>query len=284
MSAASAAPRKRVLLAVLAHPDDESFGPGGTLARYAQEGVEVHLICATRGEVGEMPGGRRLTEQELARLREDELRCAARILGLQGVYFLDYRDSGMPGSESNRHPMALAAAPLEEVATQVTEWMLKLQPQVVITFDPYGGYCHPDHVAIHKATAEAFRRLLESGPGGYRPEKLYYHTLPKGWIRLLVRLMPLFGRDPHRFGVNQDIDLVEIASFDVPVHTRIRYRHVARLKHQASACHQSQGGGGASGGWLGLLLRAFSGYETFMRAYPPVQGRVRERDLFQGFA
>jgi len=272
---------RRVLLAVLAHPDDESFGPGGTLARYAQEGVAVDLICATRGEVGEVPEGGQLSEEQVAKLREDELRCAARLLGLRAVHFLDYRDSGMPGSESNHHPAALAAAPVEEVASKVREWMLKIQPQVVITFDPYGGYCHPDHVAIHKATLLAFNSLLEDSHQGYRPQKLYYHTLPKRWLRLLARLMPLVGRDPRRFGVNQDIDLVEIASFEVPVHARIRYRHVAHLKQQASACHQSQQGGG-SGGLLGFLLRTLSGNETFMRAYPSADERVRERDLFEG--
>ncbi len=105
------------MLAVLAHPDDESFGPGGTLALYARRGVDVHLVCATRGEVADgLPRNCWPGTPSIGALREHELRCAAGHLGLTGVHFLGYRDSGMPGSEDNRHPQALAAAPLDEVA------------------------------------------------------------------------------------------------------------------------------------------------------------------------
>ena len=104
---------KKRLLAVFAHPDDESFGPGGTLARYAQSGVEVHLICATRGEVGNIPEALVGKENSVAELREAELRCAAYQLGLEKVHFLDYRDSGMSGSEENNHPTCLAQAPID---------------------------------------------------------------------------------------------------------------------------------------------------------------------------
>jgi len=142
---------KRVLLAVLAHPDDESFGMGGTLTLYAQQGVEVHLVCATRGEVGEIAPEYLDGFETIAERREYELRCAASKLGLAGVHFLDYRDSGMPGSVENSHPRALAAAPLEQVAEKIAHHIRKLGPQVVLTFDPIGGYKHPDHIAVHKA-------------------------------------------------------------------------------------------------------------------------------------
>ena len=99
------------LLAVLAHPDDESFGMGGTLALYAQRGVEVHLICATRGEAGMMDAEHLQGYTSTADKRETELRCAARILGLREVHFLDYRDSGMPGSADNQHPQAWSPPP-----------------------------------------------------------------------------------------------------------------------------------------------------------------------------
>ena len=107
---------KPTLLAVLAHPDDESFGMGGTLALYAARGVDVHLICATRGEVGEVSPELLAGFGSVAELRESELRCAAGHLGLKGVHFLEYRDSGMEGSPDNKHPQALAAQPLEAVA------------------------------------------------------------------------------------------------------------------------------------------------------------------------
>jgi N-acetyl-1-D-myo-inositol-2-amino-2-deoxy-alpha-D-glucopyranoside deacetylase len=109
--------KKSTLLAVLAHPDDESFGMGGTLALYAARGVEVHLVCATRGEVGEVSPELMKGFSSIAERREAELRCAAGVLGLAGVHFLDYRDSGMPGSEDNTHPQALAAQPLEDPRT-----------------------------------------------------------------------------------------------------------------------------------------------------------------------
>ena len=109
---------KPVLLAVLAHPDDETFGMGGTLALYAQQGAAVHLVCATRGEVGDVDPEYMQGYDSIADRREHELRCAAQMLGLAGVHFLDYRDSGMPGSEDNHHPRALAAAPLDEVASK----------------------------------------------------------------------------------------------------------------------------------------------------------------------
>jgi N-acetyl-1-D-myo-inositol-2-amino-2-deoxy-alpha-D-glucopyranoside deacetylase len=97
---------KKILLAVLAHPDDESFGMGGTLALYAARGVEVHLVCATRGEVGEVAPELLNRFESIAELRESELRCAAGNLGLAGVHFLGYRDSGMSGSPDNTHLQA----------------------------------------------------------------------------------------------------------------------------------------------------------------------------------
>ena len=94
------------LLAVLAHPDDETFGIGGTLALYASKGVAVHLICTTRGEAGDMPAALLEGFDSIAERREYELRCAADTLGLAGVHMLGYRDSGMAGSSDNLHPEA----------------------------------------------------------------------------------------------------------------------------------------------------------------------------------
>jgi LmbE family N-acetylglucosaminyl deacetylase len=274
------------LLAVLAHPDDETFGVGGTLALYADRGVDVHLVCATRGEVGAAPPELLHGFANLAELRESELRCAASLLGLASVTFLDYRDSGMPGSPDNAHPQALAAAAREEVAAKVAHWIRRLRPDVVITFDPQGGYRHPDHIAIHRATESAFFAAGDpaSDPEGlapHRPAKLYYHVFPRGAVRILVFLMRLAGRNPRKWGRNHDIDLVEIASVEFPVHARIDIRSVVELRAEASACHASQGGraGGRVTRWISRLL---GGRETFMRAHPPAPSRLRERDLFEG--
>ena len=278
---------KPTLLAVLAHPDDESFGMGGTLALYARRGVAVHLICATRGEVGEVEAERLDGFDSLAELREGELRCAASKLGLAGVHFLDYRDSGMTGSVENRNPLALANAPIEEVAGKVVHFMRRLRPQVVLTFDPIGGYRHPDHVAIHEATQKAFKAAgdPQAYPGNlppYQPEKLYYHTMPRKIMRWAVRLMPLFGADPHHWGQNGDIDLVSVVQEDFPVHARIDYEQVADRKVAASECHASQGGASFARGPLRWAFRLAAGKDNFMRAYPSPEDGAVERDLFAG--
>ncbi len=271
------------LLSVLAHPDDESFGMGGTLAHYARQGVAVYLVCATRGEVGDVDPQYLRGFNSVAERREHELRCAAEKLGLAGVYFLDYRDSGMPGSADNNHPSALAAAPLEEVAQRVLHYIEELKPQVVLTFDPIGGYRHPDHIAIHKATVRAFELAVENlsaGADGYRPKKLYFNTIPRGLFRMGVKLLPLFGQDPHKWGRNGDIDIAALAQEEFPIHAVINYKDVAEQKAEASACHASQGGVGMSTGFMGLVMRLVGKKDNFMRAYPPPEPGQRERDLF----
>ena len=280
----------RILLAVLAHPDDESFGMGGTLALYAQKGVQVHLVCATRGEAGEVAPEFLEGFRSIADRRVSELRCAAGILGLTGVYFLDYRDSGMTGSPDNQNPGALINAPLEEVAGKVTTHIRRLRPQVVVTFDPIGGYMHPDHIAIHRAATKAFFQagdpeyLDPAGLAPYTPQKLYYNVFPKGALQLAVRLMPLFKRDPHKFGRNGDIDLttlVEQGSF--PTHVKIDYREVIEKREKAAACHASQlEGGPPSSGLIGMIWKLIGTKENFMRAYPETNSGLKERDLFEG--
>ena len=277
------------ILVVLAHPDDESFGMGGTLAYYAHQGVEVHLVCATRGEVGEVPPEMLEGFDSIAQLRENELRCAANTLGLTGFHFLDYRDSGMRGTPANDHPEALCRAPLDEVASKVTYFIREIRPDVVITFDPVGGYHHPDHIAIHKATVRAFYAAgdPQSFPNGhepFQPEKLYFNVFPRRFIRLAVRMLKLFGLDPTRFGKNKDINLELLAGDeDFPAHVQVNYRSVVHLKERAHACHASQYNfGGQSPLVLRLFRRLTSGKDSFTRAYPPAQDDLRVKDLFAG--
>ena len=277
---------KQTLLAVLAHPDDESFGMGGTLALYASRGVDVHLVCATRGEVGEVAPEMLKGFNSIAELRESELRCAAGFLGLKGVHFLDYRDSGMPGSPDNQHPQALAAQPLDEVAANVVCYIRELKPQVVLTFDPIGGYRHPDHIAIQQATVRAFEQAANPDFAAdslpvYAPQRLYFHIFPKGLLKFAVKFLPLVGKDPHTFGSNGDIDLTVIAEVDFPTHARINVRSVLEKKEKAGTCHASQGGGRFGGNLVSFFQRMFNSTENFMRAYPLVQpGEKLERDLF----
>lgn len=279
---------KPVLLSVLAHPDDETFGMGGTLAYYAQNGVDVYLVCATRGEVGEVDPQLLAGYRDIAELREEELRCAAGMLGLKGVYFLDYRDSGMQGSLDNQHPQALAAAPLEEVAVKVAAHIRKLRPQVVVTFDPIGGYRHPDHIAIQRATVRAFQLagdLKYTDPDGilpHQPHKLFFHTIPRSLLWTAILLILLSGKNPAKFGANQDIDLLSIAREHFPIHGRIDYGSVREIRDRAARCHISQGGAEVATGVQAWLRHLFQKKELFMQAYPAPRGRIKLRDLFSG--
>jgi LmbE family N-acetylglucosaminyl deacetylase len=281
---------ERCLVFVGAHPDDESFGPGGTLAQYALEGVKVCYVCATRGEVGEAAPEHIAGHASAGDMRWSELTCAVAALHLAGLTYLGYRDSGMPGSPNNQAPGALAAAPLDEVTGRLVKMLRELRPQVVITFDPIGGYRHPDHIAIHQATLKAFQaasdpaQFPDAGPA-YQPQKLYYQVLSRRLLRLAVRVLPLFGRDPRHFGQNGDVDIVSLATVDFPVHAHITISsEAARARAAASACHRSQlGGMPQDRGVLGLISRVMQRHESFMRAYPAVEdGRLRESDLFAG--
>jgi N-acetyl-1-D-myo-inositol-2-amino-2-deoxy-alpha-D-glucopyranoside deacetylase len=281
-------PEPRSLVFVGAHPDDESFGPGGTLARYAANGSVVYA-CATRGEVGEAAPEFMTGHASIGDMRWAELLCAAKALGLQDVVHLGYRDSGMPGSPNNQAEGALAAAPLDEVTARVVKVLRDARPQVVITFDPIGGYRHPDHIAIHLAAVKAFyaagdaAQFPEAGPA-YQPQKLYYVVFSQGLLLTASRLLPFFGQDPRRFGANRDIDLVEITRVRFPVHAEVVIDGRARqAKRAASACHRSQLAGGQASGLFSLAMRLTEGRDSFMRAYPePRPGERRERDLFEG--
>ncbi len=277
---------KKRLLAVLAHPDDESFGMGGTLALYARKGVEVFLICATRGEAGEADAEHLKGFSSIGEMREAELRCAAGILGLTGVSFLGYRDSGMQGSPDNLNPLALINHRIEEVAEKVFDLMQEIKPDVVLTFDPIGGYRHPDHIHIHRATVMAFHNAINAQSGVqdnsvHKPSALYFHTISHAFLKWAILLLKVLGKDARKFGRNGDIDLLSIVQEEFPVHVRVNIRQVLDEKIQAGACHSSQGGGPAQKGMMGWLRRFMGASETYMRGFPPADTRrYVARDLF----
>jgi N-acetyl-1-D-myo-inositol-2-amino-2-deoxy-alpha-D-glucopyranoside deacetylase len=272
-------------MAVLAHPDDESFGMGGTLAWYASQGVEVRLVCATRGEVGEVNSDLLKGFKSVADLRTHELTCAASALGLASVDFLDYRDSGMQGSAENKDARSLFQAPLEQVAERISQLMERYEPQVVVTFDPSGGYLHPDHIKMNRAAELAFFNLQKKPvqhPKPYLPQKLYFHTMPVGMFKYFIKIMPWLGIDPTRFGKNKDIDLTQIVCREYPTHALIDFHSVVEKREMAAACHSSQGGARTTNPVLRFMNRLFGKKDSFMRAYPPPEGGVIEKDLFLG--
>lgn len=287
----SANGKQRVILAVLAHPDDESFGPGATLAKYALDGVAVHYLCGTRGEVGTVDPEHMNGFDSIGDMRWAELTCAAQELKLAGIHHLGFRDSGMSGAEDNSHPQALSAQPVDVVAARIAHFVRQLKPQVVITHDPIGGYRHPDHIMLNKATVRAFEMLQdplnfpdEAGLPPYRPQKLYYTTFDKRFFKTTVRLLPLFRQDPRKFGRNKDIDLLSLIQDEFPIHARIKVEdQAADMRARASACHKSQAGPPRLRGIIGLLFRLSGRYDTFMQAYPPVPSgaKLNEGDLFE---
>ena len=274
-----------------AHPDDESFGMGSTLAHYAAAGVKTYYVCSTRGELGTVALKYLKKGGTIAELRSVELECAAKVLGLAGVFYLDYRDSGMRGSDDNKHPDSLAMAPIEEVAGRAVSIIREIKPDVVITHNVDGGYGHPDHVATNKAIVKAFydagnpTQYPEAGPL-FQPSKLYFGVRSHKLIKIMVRLMPLFGQDAHHFGRNGDVDLTKITDVEYPIHAVICLKKQSiEIRNRARACHASQG----SGRGRPIPFRIIETIEKirgprdyFMRAYPPPTIRYKEKDLFEG--
>ena len=279
--------RRQVLLGVFAHPDDESFGPGATLAHYARRGVDVHVIIATDGIAGSVDSQGRLRDHDsLAQVRSAELAQAAVHLGVKSIWSLPYRDSGMRGAPDNHHPAALIQQPVTTVAQEVLGYMRRLAPDIVMTHDPFGGYGHPDHVRVCEATTTAFylaRTQKDSDNGAnHRPQKLYFTAFPKDVIKLAVPLMRLAGQDPTAIGRNQDINLVDISRWVTPVTTTIDVTDALAEKQRASEAHASQYSGGP--GWLAVIpapiRRRVAGREQFTCVFPG--GDHDEHDLFAG--
>jgi len=274
------------ILTVLAHPDDESFGMGGTLALYAELGHEVHLICMTRGEAGEVDPEFLENYDSIADLRTAELLCAAENLGLAHVEFLDYCDSGMVGSDKNVDPKSLINAPKEEVVEKIVKYIREYKPDVVLTFDPEGGYKHPDHIYCHQVAVEAFEKAADEkefpGMGEvYQGGKLLFHFFPRKFFRFVVRTLRIFGVNTSNYGKNEDIDLDEIVSSpDYPPNYKINYRSVEEKKAKAGACHASQmHPSSQSNSILGWMFRLWGGIDRFTQAYPEVSENYRSKDL-----
>jgi N-acetyl-1-D-myo-inositol-2-amino-2-deoxy-alpha-D-glucopyranoside deacetylase len=282
---------EKVLVLVGAHPDDESFGMGATLAHYVLKGAKVYYVCATRGEAGDVAPEFLKNYKSIAELRTQELERAAKELGLAGVIILNYRDSGMVGSPDNQNPQAFMNAPLDEAAGKVVAILRKLKPQVVVTNDPVGGYHHPDHIMAHKAARQAFyaasdAKQYPAAGAPYQPQKLYYSVFPHKWLRMNVRIMKLMGKDVNHFGKNGDIDMEALVKDEFPVHAVVKIDKKASLiREKAAACHASQGGGGGGmrrRGIMWLVNKLTGPRDVFMRDYPPVKGHLHEKDLFAG--
>jgi LmbE family N-acetylglucosaminyl deacetylase len=266
------------LLAVLAHPDDESLGFGGTLARYAAEGVETFLLTATRGERGRFGSlGKGGDPVEVGRVREAELRAAAAVLGIREVSILNFPDGALDEVE-----VAISTR-------AVVSHIRRIQPDVIVTFGPEGAYGHPDHIAISQITTAAAVSAADSRyrtadgsqpnlPGPHRVAKLYYLA----WRNTKWQVYQTAFRK-----LTSVVDGVERQASPWPdwaVTTEIDTLAYWPIVWKAVCCHQTQ---------LSIYERlqeiteieqtALWGSQEFYRAYSSVNGgRKPETDLFEG--
>jgi len=258
-------------MCIMAHPDDESLGTGGILAKYADEGVETYLVTATRGEHGwfgpedQYPG-----PTTLGKRREQELRAAADILGLREVNFLDCEDGRLDQADP------------DEVISKLVDHLRRIRPHVVVTFDPYGSYGHPDHIAISQFTTAAVMAAANADFGNSRSShqvaKLYYFVATQE--RLAV-YQEAFGE------LVMQIDGVERRAPGWPawaITTRVDAAAYREQVWQAITCHQSQlPGYQALRDLPQAKFHSFWDSQSFYRVFSLVNGgRAEEDDLFAG--
>jgi LmbE family N-acetylglucosaminyl deacetylase len=259
------------LLAILAHPDDESLGVGGTLAYYAARGVETHVLTATRGERGRFFDNRaRPADAEVGRVREQELRAAARALAVREVTLLDYHDGALD-----------AADPADAVARIVAQ-LRRIRPEVVITFSQDGAYGHPDHIAISQLTNAAVVAAADatyaSAAAPHRVSKLYYFAWPP---QLWDRYQRVFKKLISKV---DDVDRQANPWPEWMLTTRIDARAHWQTVWRAVQCHETQM---AMYEKLGTLTpeqhELLWGDQYFYRVFSFVNGgRQIESDLFAG--
>ncbi len=278
---------ERSLLAVHAHPDDESITMGGTLARYAAEGTRTTLVTATRGEVGEIhdkdldPAEAR---PRLASIREAELRKACEILKVHELVLLGYEDSGMAGDPRNRQGNVFWQADEYEATARLIQVIRRVKPQVIATYNEVGGYGHPDHINAHRIAVAAFFNAdnAERFPGGepWKPMKLYYTAFPMSVVRQMGEAMKRAGME-NRF--SRDGDDPPFAVPDDRVTTRIDISRYLDQKIAAMRAHRTQI---PEDGWFMKLREALGpgafSVEHFERVRTRVEARSPEEDLFAG--
>jgi len=215
----------RSLLVVLAHPDDEIF-VGGMIASLSDRGVPVTLVCATRGEAGDVhpsvgPVG------DLGALRVEELRRSCRVLGIADPVLLRFHDSGRDG----HRPAALAQVDMREVEASILDVIGDVKPQVVLTFDPHGWYYHPDHLAVQRATTAAF--FSSGARGGQPPVRLFCGTMLTDVFRHFADasrgLGIVDGLDPRLFATSEESIAV---SFDASAY--LDRKLLALAAHQSA--------------------------------------------------
>ncbi len=289
----------RRLLLVHAHPDDEVIVSGATMAKYAAEGAHVTLVTCTLGEEGEVlvPELAHLAadkEDGLGQHRIGELDAAMKALGVTDHRFLGgagrWRDSGMMGMPTNDRPDCFWQADLDEAVGALVPVIREVRPQVVVTYNEYGGYGHPDHIQAHRVAMAAYdaaadpARFPDAGPA-WAPTKLYYLAIPKSSLRQGFELMKQMGEEAP-FGVTSPDDL-PFGDDDESVTTQIDARDYLDAKLDAMRAHATQisvdGPLFAMSNNIGQRAFGFEHFRLMRGPLGPVEGDpARETDLFAG--
>jgi LmbE family N-acetylglucosaminyl deacetylase len=233
------------VLCAFAHPDDEGFATGGTLAMLVRRGARLTLVCATNGEVGEISDPALATLETLGQVRQEELRQAMAITGIQDLRFLHYRDSGMVGTADNQHPNALMQAASDRVISQLVSIIRDVRPNIVITHDTTGGYGHPDHKAMCQHATAAFKlagnpgaypELMASGQQPWTPSCLYHVCFPRSTFRRMWQEMRSMGIAPPF--ASEEFEA--LGTPDDEVTTVIDVTSDVETKIASLACHRTQ--------------------------------------------
>jgi LmbE family N-acetylglucosaminyl deacetylase len=221
------------LLLAFAHPDDEGMSSGAMMKAKA-DGHRVVLVTATRGEVGEIYNmDEAASRPRLGEIRTRELEDAARVIGIDRLEFMGYRDSGMVRTADNDDPRSFHQAPLDEAVERLVAILREERPDVVVTFDEDGMYGHPDHVKIHHVTNAALDGMLRASDS-WTPRKVYYTALPRSLLQAFMAQMT----DEMRAQQNPDMRLE--GTPDEKVTTRLDVTAYIARKRQAFQAHVSQ--------------------------------------------
>ncbi len=270
------------LLSIFSHPDDETFGIGGTMALCARRGIPVTMVCATRGEVGEITPGTGATPDTLGQFREDELREACALLGVTDVRFLGFRDSGMKGTPENEDPRALVNAHPDAVIHLLVRLIRELKPDVVATWDESGGYGHPDHIAMHFRATAAFdaagdaSKFPTSG-APFTPKRLFYNAIPMAEFGRMMQEMRERGIDIPE--IAEDDDLMTLPRLEP--NCIVDVSDVVDTKEKAMLTHRTQVSD--MGPFMSMpedIRRRFFGREYFYLARPTLPAGEMLDDLF----
>jgi LmbE family N-acetylglucosaminyl deacetylase len=273
------------LLAVHAHPDDESISTGGILAKYSAKGLRTVLAYATGGEAGDILNPEFVAPKpglDIKEIRAIELEAAVKVLAVGAVYFLGYRDSGMAGSPYNDHPQAFAQADIQEATARLVEIIRRVRPHVMVTYNEKGTYLHPDHIMANKVTLRAFQA---SGDAQYeskealvpwQPAKLYYTAIPLERIRRMYRIVTDRGEEP---GFDPEV----LGTPEDKISTVVDVREYLSQKLEALNCHHSQMNPNSIMRRMPEEWRLeVMGYEHFECVHGCPAADTKETELFEG--